>query len=208
MKPLARPALLAALLLAAAVPAAADDVWTVDKAHSTVGFEVRHLVSSVHGRFGDFSGTITGDPAAPESATVAFTIRTASISTNEEARDKHLRSADFFDAEKNPEITFRSTSIKPAGAGHYQVTGPLTMHGVTKEVTLDVALLGTMTDPWGSPRAGLEATVTLNRKDFGIVWNKVLDAGSTMLGDDVKVDINLEASKKAAKPAEKVSEKK
>ena len=204
---LRRRALSALLPLALALPAAAD-TWNVDKAHSVVGFEIRHLVGKVQGRFGEFSGTVTGDPAKPESSTVAFTIKTASISTNEEKRDAHLKSPDFFDAEKNPEIAFRSTSIKPGAAGHYLVTGPLTMHGVTKDVTLDVTLAGPMKDPWGNQRAGLEATTTINRKDWGIVWNKVLDAGSAMLGDDVKIAIELEVTRKTEVPAEKLSVKK
>jgi polyisoprenoid-binding protein YceI len=193
---------LAALALSVALPAAAADTWTIDKAHSQVGFEVRHFFTKVHGRFDDFSGAITGDLASPESASVEFTIKTASINTNEPKRDAHLKSADFFDAEKLPEIRFKSTSIKVAGKDLFDVTGPLTMHGVTKDVTLKVAVLGSTKDPWGGTRGGLEVTTTLDRKEFGIVYNKVLDTGSTMLGDDVKVTIDIEAVKKAAeKPA-------
>lgn len=212
MTTLPRRAFAAAILtlsLAASLPAAAAsaaaapaETWTVDKAHTQVGFEVRHFFTKVHGRFDDFSGAITGDLASPQSASVAFTIKTASINTNEPKRDAHLKSADFFDVEKLPEITFKSTSIKPTGKDQFDVTGSLTMHGVTKEVTLQAALLGTAKDPWGGTRAGLEITTTLDRKQFGIVWNKVLDAGATMLGDDVKVTIDVEAVHRAEKPAE------
>ncbi len=195
-RPLAFLAAALAVASALALPAGAQ-TWNVDKAHTQVGFEVRHFFTKVRGRFDDFSGSITGDPANPQGASVTFTIKTASINTNEPKRDAHLKSADFFDVEKMPEITFKSTSVKPAGKDEYDVTGPLTMHGVTKEVTLRVAVLGTMKDPWGFVRTSLEATTTLNRKDFGIVWNKVLDSGGTMLGDDVKVTIDVEAVRKA-----------
>lgn len=198
-------ALLLPFLLA--LPAAAD-TWSADKAHSGVGFEIRHLVSKVRGSFADFTGTVTGDLSKPQSASVTFTIKAASIDTNEEKRDAHLKSADFFDAEKFPEITFTSQSIRQLGKDEFAVTGPLTMHGVTKEVTLTVTLLGVTKDPWGNERAGLEATGTINRKDFGIVWNKLLDNGGAVLGDDVKVQVELAVVKKAEKPAEKAPEKK
>lgn len=184
--------------LAVALPATAADTWSVDKAHSQVGFEIRHFFTKVHGRFDDFSGAITGNLASPQTAAVEFTIKTASVNTNEPKRDAHLKSADFFDVAKLPEITFKSTSIKATGKNLYDVTGPLTMHGVTKDVTLQVAILGSTKDPWGGTRAGLEMTTTLDRKSFGIVYNQVLDAGSTMLGDDVKVTIDIEAVQKPA----------
>src|SRR6185295_3137577 len=120
----------------------------------------------------------------------------ASIDTNVPDRDKHLRSADFFDVEKFPEITFKSKSIKATGKDAYNVTGTLTMHGVSKEVTLPVTFQGEAKDPWGNTRAGFGTSTTLNRKDYGIVWNKALDAGGALLGDEVKVEINLETVKK------------
>ena len=150
----------------------------------------------MHGRFGNFEGTLQIDPAKPEASSVTFTIKAASISTNDDKRDTHLRSPDFFDAEKFPDITFKSTKVAPAGKDKYDVTGTLTMHGVSKEITLPVAFLGYAKDPWGNERAGFDLSTKLNRKDYGINWNKVLDAGGTMLGDDVDVSVSLETVKK------------
>ena len=179
----------------AASPLAAD-TFVVDAVHSDVSFQVRHFVSNVRGRFTDFTGTIVGDPAKPEAATVEFTVKAASIDTAQPNRDKHLRSADFFDAEKFPEITFKGTKIKATAAkDKYDVTGNLTMHGVTKPVTLQVTNLGS-SGTGADAKFGFEASVTLNRKDFGILWNKALDGGGFVLGDDVKVSINLEAGRK------------
>jgi polyisoprenoid-binding protein YceI len=186
-------AALAALLLAS--PALAD-TWNVDKNHSETSFQIRHLMSRVRGHFNDFAGTIVADPAKPDSATVEFTIKTASIDTGNEGRDKDLRSANFFEVEKYPEITFKSTRFKSTGKDKYDVTGTLTMHGVTKEVTLPVVFLGFGKDPWGNERAGFSIDLTLNRKDYGISWNKALDNGGALLGDDVVISINLESVKK------------
>ena len=187
------------LLVAAAAttaPLFAAEAYTVDKAHSDVSFQIRHFASKVRGSFGDFDGTIQADPAKPEMSSVVFTVKTASIDTNNPDRDKHLRSADFFDAEKQPEITFKSTKIAPAGKDTYTVTGTLTMHGVSREVTLPVTFLGFAKDPGGNQRASFETSIKLNRKDYGINWNKALDAGGFMLSDDVDVTINLETVQK------------
>jgi len=182
----------AALLFLAALasPLQAADTWVVDKNHSSANFQVRHFVSKVGGRFSDFSGTIVADAAKPESSSVEFAVKTASIDTNQENRDKHLRSADFFDVEKFPEITFKSSKVTPKGKNQFDVAGTLTMHGVSKEITLPVTFLGSMGD-----KAGFETQVTLNRKDYGIVWNKTLDGGGLMLSDEVLVTINIEAGK-------------
>lgn len=179
--------------------ALAADVYTVDSDHSEASFQIRHLMSKVRGRFTDFSGTIEADSKNPEASSVQFKIKPASINTDNQDRDKHLRTADFFEVEKYPEIVFKSSRIASKGQDRYDVTGALTMHGVTKEVTLPVSFLGFAKDPWGSERAGFEASVTLNRKDFGIVWNKALDTGGFILGDEVYVAINLEAKKQAAR---------
>jgi polyisoprenoid-binding protein YceI len=187
--------------LTASPALAATETWVVDKNHSEVSFQIRHMMAKVRGSFNDFSGSIVADPAKPEAAQVEFTVKAASIDTNNENRDKHLRSADFFDVEKYPEITFKSARIVPNGKDKYEVTGSLTLHGVTKEVTLPVSFLGFMKDPGGNDKAGFEATATLNRKDFGIVWNKNLDAGGFLLGDEVWVTINLEAGKKKPEAA-------
>lgn len=188
--------ILAFLLAAAAAPLFAADTYTIDKTHSDVSFQTRHFASKVRGRFTDFDGTILADTSKPETSSVVFRIKTASIDTSVADRDKDLRSANFFDVEKYPEITFKSTKIVPAGKDKYDVTGTLTMHGVTKGVTLPVVFLGAAKDPWGNERASFELSTKLNRKDYGINWNKALDQGGLMLGDDVDVTIDLETIKK------------
>ena len=188
---------------AASVPPAATGRYSIDRAHSEVGFQVRHFVSKVRGGFADFSGTIDIDAARPEASSVEFTVKVASIDTNEPKRDTHLKSPDFFDAEKYPEIRFVSRKVVPAGTDTYAVTGDLTMRGVTKEVTLPVAFTGFVKTPFGDERAGFETSLTLNRKEFGINWNKALDQGGFMLSDDVAISINLETIK--AKPAASTS---
>jgi polyisoprenoid-binding protein YceI len=182
----------AALVTLAALPLAAE-TYSVDPGHSEVGFTIRHLVTNVRGRFNDFGGKVNMDPKNLPASSVEFHIKATSIDTAVADRDKHLRSADFFDVEKYPEISFKSESIKAAGKDKYDVTGTLTLHGVSKKVTLPVSFLGQVKDPWGGTRAGFETSTTLNRKDYGIVWNKAIDNGGVMLGDDVKVDINIEA---------------
>jgi polyisoprenoid-binding protein YceI len=190
-----RAVALAAVL--AASPAFAAETFVIDKGHSEVGFQIRHMMSKVRGRFTDFEGRIVADRAKPEASTVELAIQSTSIDTANPNRDKDLRGADFFDVEKYPAIAFKSTRITPKGKDSYDVTGTLTIRGVSKEVTLPVTFLGFMKDPRGSERAGFEAAVTLNRKDFGIVWNRALDAGGVLLGDEVYVSINLETRKEA-----------
>lgn len=184
--------------LFAALPLFAD-TWAIDKNHSEANFRVRHMVSKVSGRFNDFAGMINADTKNATASSVQFTIKAASIDTGNADRDKDLRGPNFFDVEKLPEITFKSTSIKPSGKKDaYDVTGDLTMHGVTKRITMPVEFLGSAKDPWGNERAGFTLSTTLNRKDYGINWNKALDAGGTMLGDDVDVTVSLETVKKKA----------
>jgi polyisoprenoid-binding protein YceI len=183
---------------AASVPPAATGSYSVDKTHSEVGFQVRHLVSKVRGGFADFSGSIRIDAAKPETSFVDFTVKVASIDTKEPKRDAHLKSPDFFDAEKYPEIRFVSRKVVPGGEGRYDVTGDLTMRGVTKEVTLPVTFTGFVRTPFGDERAGFETSLSLNRKEFGINWNKALDQGGFMLADDVAISINLETVKAKA----------
>ena len=180
----------------AALPLFAD-TYTIDKQHSEATFQVRHLVSKVSGKFEDFDGTINIDPAKPAASSVAFKIKAASINTGVADRDNHLRTPDFFDAAKYPEITFQSTAIKPSGKKDvYDVTGNLTMRGVTKSVTIPVTFLGFIKDPWGNDKAGFSLQTTVNRKDYGINWNKALDNGGALLSDNVDIAINLEATKK------------
>jgi polyisoprenoid-binding protein YceI len=190
-----------ALWAASAATLRAADTYTIDKNHSDVSFTIRHFASKVHGRFSDFSGAIQADPAKPETSSVNFTIKAASIDTNNADRDNHLRSADFFDAAKYPEITFKSSKVTPKGKDQYDVTGTLTMRGVSKEITIAVAYLGSAKDPGGNDRASFELSNKLNRKDFGINWNKALDGGGFMLSDDVDVTISLETIKKKPEAA-------
>jgi polyisoprenoid-binding protein YceI len=196
--------LLAAVALSAlaALPLRAD-TFAIDPGHSEVGFQVRHIVSQTRGRFNDFGGTVQLDPQNLSASSVDFKIKTASIDTNMPDRDKHLRTADFFDVEKYPEITFKSKSVKATGKDTYDVLGTLTLHGVSKDITLPVTYTGQAKDPWGNTRAGFSTSTTLNRKDFGIVWNKAIDNGGVMLGDDVKISIDLETVKKGPAKAGK-----
>ena len=172
--------------------------WTIDKAHSSAEFKVRHMMANVGGRFGDFDAVIHLDRTKASNSSVEFTIQAASIDTGNKNRDDHLRSPDFFDVAKFPTISFKSVSIKERSKDLYDVTGDLTMHGVTKRITMPVQFLGFGRGPGGSEKAGFEITTTLNRKDFGVVWNRNLDEGGVLLGDDVKVTINLELNKKKA----------
>ncbi len=194
------PFALALALLVPALALADAAVYKVDPAHSAVGFTVRHFVSNVPGHFRDFDGMIHYDKEKPTASKVEFTVRAASIDTANGDRDNHLRSPDFFDAEKFPTLSFTSTGVKPVDADTLEVTGDLTIHGVTKEVTIPVEILGTMATPRGE-KAGFETAFTVNRKDYGVIWNRVLDAGGAMLGEDVKVSIAIEADRQPAQAA-------
>ena len=188
--------LAAAALLASATSLFAAETFVVDKSHSEATFQVRHMMSKVSGKFDDFAGKVEVDRTKPGASSVEFTIKTASINTGVADRDKHLRSADFFDAEKNPEITFKSTKIVPGKTKNvYNVSGNLTMRGVTKPVTIPVEFGGFGKDPWGNERAGFSLTTTVNRKDYGINWNKALDNGGFLLSDEVTINVNIEAQK-------------
>jgi len=190
-----------ALLALAAHPALAADTLVVDRSHSQAEFQVRHLFGTVRGRFGTFEGTINMDAAKPEASSVTFTIDASSIDTDNADRDKHLRSADFFDVANHPAITFTSEKIRATGKDRYAVTGTLTIRGVAKTLTLPVAFLGSAKDPWGNQRANFSTAITLNRKDYGMVWNKTLDSGGTLVGDEVGVTVELESIRQTPKPA-------
>jgi polyisoprenoid-binding protein YceI len=192
-----RFAMLAAVL-AASAPALAADTYEFDKSHTTVGFQVRHIFTMLGGKFQDFSGTIKVDRAKPEASSVEFTIQAASIFTDDAKRDAHLKSPDFFDVPTHPTIMFKSTSVKPNGKDSWLVTGDLTMRGVTKRVTLPVSFLGEGKDPWGNEKMGFETSTTLSRKEYGLIWNKNLETGGVLLGDEVRIQIAIEANK--AKP--------
>lgn len=172
---------------------ATKTTYGIDKAHSEVTFQVRHLLTKVRGRFSDFEGTIQYDEEQPEDSSVNVTIRAASIDTNERDRDAHLRSADFFDVEKDPALTFRSAVIRRKGPLEFEVRGDLTIHGVTRPVTLDVNFLGKAKDPWGNERIAFEADVTINRKDYGLNWNAALETGGFLVGDEVKISLSVQA---------------
>jgi polyisoprenoid-binding protein YceI len=168
--------------------------YQVDKAHSEVIFQVRHLITKVRGRFSDFSGAIEFDQEQPANSTVEFTIQASSIDTNEANRDTHLRSDDFFAAETFPTITFRSTTITPRGQSLFDVEGDLTIRGITRRVVLPVTHLGTAKDPWGNEKLAFEAETAINRKDFGLNWNAALETGGFLVGDEVKVSLSIQAA--------------
>lgn len=166
----------------------------IDKTHSEATFQVRHLVTKVRGRFTDLGGSIAFDEASPERSTVTFTIQAASIDTGTPDRDAHLRSEDFFHVEQYPTITFASTGVKARGGNEFDVTGDLTMRGVTKPITLPVTFLGTAKDPWGNQKLGFETETTINRKDYGLTWNAALETGGFLVGDEVKIAVSIQAA--------------
>jgi len=168
--------------------------FSIDKAHSDVTFQVRHLITRVSGRFTDYSGTIEFDRDNPSQSKVAFTIQASSIDTAEAKRDEHLRSDDFFSAEKFPTLSFRSTKISPRGGDLYDVEGDLTIRDVTRRIVLPVTHLGTAKDPWGNEKLAFEAETKINRKDFGLNWNAALETGGFLVGDEVKISIQVQAA--------------
>jgi len=168
--------------------------FSIDKAHSDVTFQVRHLITRVSGRFTDYSGTIEFDRDNPSQSKVAFTIQAASIDTAEPKRDEHLRSDDFFAATTFPTLTFTSTKITPMRGDLYDVEGDLTIRGITKRVVLPVTHLGLAKDPWGNEKLAFEAETTIDRKDFGLTWNAALETGGFLVGDEVKVSLQIQAA--------------
>lgn len=172
----------------------ATGTWTIDPAHTTVGFSTRHLMAAkVRGSFKAFSGAIAiGD--TPETSSVEVSIDAASIDSGVEDRDAHLRSSDFLDVENHPTLGFVSTAVRPV-AGGYEVTGDLTVRGTTRPVTLDMQYLGVMQDPWGNDKAIFSAETKINREDFGLTWNAPLEAGGWLVGKDVAIEIEVQAAK-------------
>lgn len=199
MRKLAK-SLLAVIAVALPGSAFAAD-YVIDPSHTSVGFTVRHLmVTKVRGSFEKVSGTVKYDPNEPEKIVIDATIDAASINTGEAKRDEHLRSPDFFDVAKHPTLTFKSKKAKVLGKGKLEVIGDLTIRGVTKEVTLQVEGLDQeIKDPWGNVRRGATATTRINRKDFGLAWNQVLETGGVMVGEDVDIQIDVELIRQAAK---------
>jgi polyisoprenoid-binding protein YceI len=176
----------------------ATEKWDIDSSHSSIGFAVRHMViAKVHGRFTRFKGALDLDPERLTASKVEAEIETASIDTSDGQRDGHLRSADFFDAEKYPTIEFRSSRLEKAG-GDFRLVGDLTLHGVKREIALDVEYGGRGKDPWGGDRVAFTAKTKLDRKDFGLKWNQVLEAGGVLVGETIDVTIEVEAKKKTA----------
>ena len=183
-----------------ATPAATLTSWSIDPAHSHVEFAVKHMmIATVKGRFGVVSGTVQTDDADPARGIAEIEIDVNSIDTREAQRDTHLRSADFFDVEKFPRITFRSSRITDIADDRFKLSGDLTIHGVTREVTLDVTSEGRGRDPWGGERAGFSATGKIKRSDFGLTWNQTLETGGFLVSDDVKISLDVEMVKQAEK---------
>ncbi|WP_251555172.1 YceI family protein [Neobacillus muris] len=170
--------------------------WALDPAHSSVDFSVRHMmIANVKGSFNSFNAVIEADPADLTTASIEFTVDTSSVDTRNADRDAHLVSADFFDVENYPALTFKATTIEKTDEGEYKVTGDLTLRGVTKQETFDVTFEGQGKDPWGNEKVGFSANSTLNRSDYGLVWNAALETGGVLVGDKVKVNLQIQAAK-------------
>ncbi len=191
------------VLALALVPslAGAAEVYDIDPAHSSVSFKIKHLgISTVEGRFLKFKGAVTLPKRESSAAKVEAVIEAASIDTGIADRDKHLKSPDFFDVEKFPELKFVSTKISPMKDDKFVMEGDLTMHGVTKKVKLDAVFGGEAKDPWGGQRAACSAAGSLDRKDFGLTWSKLLETGGLVVGEKVQILIEIEGVLRAAKP--------
>lgn len=170
--------------------------WTIDDTHSSIEFSVKHMmIANVKGAFNDFEASVEADPADLTTADIQFTVQLASIDTRNTDRDNHLRSADFFDVENNPTMTFKSTNIVKKDEGEYDVTGDLTINNTTKSETFAVTFEGEGKDPWGNDRAGFSGTGALNRSDYGLTWNAALETGGVLVGDKVKVNLQFEGIK-------------
>jgi polyisoprenoid-binding protein YceI len=199
MKPwISKTAIAIAMAIVVALPVLAHaDSWQIDPSHTSVEFTVRHMmISNVKGQFQKTTGTITANGNDPASAKIDVTIDASSVDTRVERRDAHLKSPDFLDVAKFPTITFKSTKVEADGPGKWKVTGDLTIHGVTKPVVLEVEGSGEpIHDPMGNTRAGASATMKIKRSDFGLIWNKALETGGVLVGDEVAISIDVEAIK-------------
>lgn len=187
------------LVLSVGASTAATETYKIDPGHSQVGFSIRHFFSKVPGKFNAYEGTISLDPKDLSKTVVEVSIDAASIDTGNKDRDGHLQSPDFFDAQKFGKITFKSSSVTAQGATKATLKGDLTMHGVTKPVVLQAEVLGFSKDPWGGYRGGFEAKTKINRQDFGISWNKVVEGGGALLGDEVEITLDIEGVREAPK---------
>ncbi len=180
--------------MSATATATAIRTYQIDKSHSEVTFQVRHLITKVRGRFSDFTGAIEFDQEDPANAQVNFVIQAASIDTNESNRDAHLRSDDFFEADRFPTLSFKSTKVTPRGKDAFDVEGDLTIRDVTRRIVLPVTHLGTARDLWGNEKLGFEGETTVNRKDYGLNWNAALETGGFVVGNEVKVSLSIQAA--------------
>jgi polyisoprenoid-binding protein YceI len=177
---------------------AATGTWVLDPAHTRLGFSVRHaMVTTVRGQFGTFDGTLVLDGDDPANSRAEVTIQTASIDTGSADRDNHLRSPDFFDAENYPTLTFRATDVVAHDDEDFEMSGLLTLHGVSQPVTIKAEYQGVVTDPWGNQRIGFSGDTQVNRKDFGLNWNAALEAGGVLVGEKVKIHLDVSATKQA-----------
>src|SRR5256885_13557791 len=176
--------------------------WKIDPSHSAIHFSVRHMVvSKTRGRFTKWTGDIRFDPENRTASSVEVSIDPASIDTADAQRDAHLRSPDFFDVEKHPTATFRSTKVEDRGGDRYRITGGLTVHGVTRPVVFEATYEGSGKDPWGGERAGFLATTSIDRKDFGLQWNQALETGGLLVGEKVDLTLEVEAIRQSTKQA-------
>ena len=182
-------------MAATLTPTSVATTYAIDRTHSEVLFRVRHLLSRVGGQFREFAGTIAFDPEHLEASSVEFAIKAASIDTSVADRDAHLRSDDFFAVEKHPAITFSSDRVVRTGTDTFTVSGPLTIRGIVQRVELPVTYLGVAKDPWGNEKVAFEAAVRLNRRDFGLTWNAALETGGLLVGDDVDVQLHVQATR-------------
>ena len=177
-------------------PTTTQTTWAIDPGHTSVEFAVKHMMfTTVKGRFGGVQGTITLGEHGLANSAVEVEIDAATVDTRDAKRDEHLRSEDFFHVEQFPTLTFKSTKVEPISADRARVTGDLTIHGVTREVTLDATMTGQGKNPWGMEVAGFEASTRISRKDFGLEWNVALEAGGLLVGDEIKISLDVEAAK-------------
>ncbi len=171
----------------------AVSTWNLDKSHSEITFSVRHMmIANVRGRFNEFDAVVTADPANLAGAQATITINAASVDTKDEGRDGHLKSPDFFNVEQHPNLTFKVTKIESKNGEEYEITGDMTIAGVTKPVTLKGEISGPVKDPWGNQKMAVSAGGSLNRSDFGLTWNAALEAGGVLVSDTVKLNVELE----------------
>lgn len=176
--------------------AAVTGTWAIDPTHSTIAFSARHaMVAKVRGTFSEFEGTLVLDGENPAASKADLTIQAASIDTKTADRDAHLKSPDFLDVEAFPTLTFTTTSVQHTGGNDFALVGDLTIHGVTKPVTIAVELVGVNADPWGGTRVGLEGKTEISRKDFGLTWNVAIEGGGILVGDSIKIELDVEAVK-------------